>query len=758
MNHHPSEPLPNLTDTLPLSRDLASWAAALSTVRPEPPSRIPGYRIIDCLGDGAYGSVWRAVEENTGKQVAIKFYLHRRGVDWSLLNREVERLASLYTCRDIISLLQVGWDADPPYYVMEYLENGSLERLLKSGPIPASEAVRIMSGVAQALMAAHHAGILHCDLKPANVLLDGTMSPRLADFGQSRLSYEQNPALGTLFYMAPEQADLTAAPSSRWDVYGFGALFHELLTGLPPHNSSELSARIQAAEGLNERLSIYRSAIREAARPQSHRHVAGVDSALADIIDRCLDVDPDRRFPDAAAIVQALDSRRRRRVRRPLFILSVLVPVILAAVLAPIAFRAADDAVRTAELSLAGRALESDVVTARILAHSLGHDLLVRRRQLEQISEDSVLRSLLTQTESESDAPNPLLAKHLAAFRETARRWQADEPQFEESWFVTDEHGVQLWRDPPSSDSTGKNYRYRDYFHGLGKDFPPTDVPADVHPIREPHISIAYRSTVEEMYKVAVTVPIWSPDQKQVIGVLGRSLSLGRLLREYEPLLVEAAEEVQVTRVLSLVDARDGRLLDHPWMTPVRLKQLGEAAVDRIRVTDSQLKSLHKLQEIVQESGRHVGEVDTAQEYVDPVSVAVPGPEAAAYQGEWLAAFWPVGSTQWIAVVQERRSSALQPVRQIRDGLLKYGMYGSLAAIGLVLVMWGFVVRALVDRRVRRSRRFDRRPAGGTADSPARWSGPSDTGPSGTGPSGTGSSGSGSGVPPRPSSGSDSRG
>ncbi|NOX56162.1 MAG: serine/threonine protein kinase, partial [Planctomycetes bacterium] len=203
----------------------------------QPPTTVPGYTILRCLGRGAYGSVWLGYEEKTGKQVAIKFYLHRRGLDWTLLSREIEKLALLYTSRYIVRLLDVGWSSDPPYFVMEYLENGSLESLLQREPLEPQQAVRLVKSILHGLVHAHGCGILHCDLKPANVLLDAELEPRLCDFGQSRLSDQQDPALGTLFYMAPEQADLAAVPDARWDVYALGALFYHLLCGHPPYRT-----------------------------------------------------------------------------------------------------------------------------------------------------------------------------------------------------------------------------------------------------------------------------------------------------------------------------------------------------------------------------------------------------------------------------------------------------------------------------------------------------------------------------------------
>jgi serine/threonine protein kinase len=179
-------------------------AQQLSLQRSKPPAEVAGYDTERFLGAGAYGEVWVAVDHNTGRRVAIKFYTHRGGLDWSLLSREVEKLVFLSADRYVVQLLDVGWDADPPHYVMEYLEQGSLDdRIRSQGKLPVHEAVTIFRDVAIGLLHAHGKGVLHCDLKPANLLLDQDGKPRLADFGQSRLSHEQAPALGTLFYMAP---------------------------------------------------------------------------------------------------------------------------------------------------------------------------------------------------------------------------------------------------------------------------------------------------------------------------------------------------------------------------------------------------------------------------------------------------------------------------------------------------------------------------------------------------------------------------
>src|SRR6478672_5568253 len=162
-------------------RDRAA-ARDLSLRGVRPPVQVPGYEPERFLGYGAYGEVWVAVNRNSGRKVAIKFFTRRGGLDWASLAREVEKLRYLFSDRYVVQLFEVGWESDPPYYVMEYMEHGSLEDLLRSHPPTVHEAVALFREIGVALVHAHDKGILHCDLKPANILLDDDGKPRLADF------------------------------------------------------------------------------------------------------------------------------------------------------------------------------------------------------------------------------------------------------------------------------------------------------------------------------------------------------------------------------------------------------------------------------------------------------------------------------------------------------------------------------------------------------------------------------------------------
>ena len=318
--------------------------------------KVPGFSLIERLGEGAYGEVWLAREDKTGKLVAIKFYTHRRGLDWSLLNREVEKLALLYTSRNIVRLIDVGWQSDPPHYVMEYLERGSLETLLKEGRPEPEEAVRIIRSVCQALVHAHGRGVLHCDLKPANVLLDSDLEPRLCDFGQSRLSHEQNPALGTLFYMAPEQASLDSVPDARWDVYALGALLFQLLTGYPPYRTPKNETLLKDTTTLEVRLQTYREIVTTSPRPREHHRVAGADRRLVEIVDRCLHLDPERRYSNAQAVLDVLYIRERQRRVQPLVAMGGIGPAVILLAMFLFASRSIQSAVTTTSDNLTARA------------------------------------------------------------------------------------------------------------------------------------------------------------------------------------------------------------------------------------------------------------------------------------------------------------------------------------------------------------------------------------------------------------------
>jgi serine/threonine protein kinase len=354
----------------PKSDHEAPTIADIVSVAPrrQGPAEVPGYQLIECLGLGTYGEVWLGQEERTGIRVAIKFLNHDTGIEWQLIQAEVKQLALLHTDPGIVQLLDVELERRPPYYIMAFAEQGSLARRLEQGPLPLAEALDIFKQLAEALAYVHAKGVRHCDLKPGNVLLKARKRVLLADFGQSQLCGEATPALGTFFYMAPEQADLAKQiPDTRWDVYGLGAIFYAMLTGKPPREDDGVREELGRIKRLPERLAAYRAAVQRAPLPDKHRGVAGMDRHLADILDRCLEIDPVRRLRDAGAVLAALTRRERLQSQRPLLVFGFVAQILVCLLVGGMAFWGTQNAIRHAEEGLQAQ-LAQDAVVRRSMS------------------------------------------------------------------------------------------------------------------------------------------------------------------------------------------------------------------------------------------------------------------------------------------------------------------------------------------------------------------------------------------------------
>ena len=674
-----------------------------------PPTSIPGYTLLRFLGAGAYGEVWVARDDSTGRKVAIKFFLHKRSVDWSLISREVEKLVFLSADRFVVQVLDVGWEADPPFFVMEYLERGSLEEYLQDrGPLPVDEAVSLFRDVATGLSHAHSKGVLHCDLKPANLLLDQDGRPRLADFGQSRLASEQNPALGTLFYMAPEQADLNAVPDAGWDIYALGCLLHKMLMGDPPHRNQESLAELAKTESLANRLLRYRSLLETSPPPSAHRNLPGVDRPLAEILEKCVAVDPSKRFQHMLGVIGALADRDRRRIQRPLWLLGVVGPLLLLLTMGAFGYRLYEQAIkRSTQLATSG-AERSNLFAAQGVARNVASELEQRYRALHAASTDQAfledladfLRDPDVQTELEELAL-PVLArlpdredtgKELrAAFMARERRGQIA-GHLEQwlrnkrlptaaSWFVVSNNGTMLataFREPPTNPPEGENFAYRTYFHGGPDDLSPTD--RSTEPLREMCISAPFQSTASGTWKVALSTPI--EHQGNVLGVLAMTVTLGNFVQ-----LPGSDPEVECAL---LIEGRPGQkrgmVLQHPLFTQISEHGMKLPDLSKYRVD---LALLQDPQPVI---------------YQDPLSATEFG---QAYRGDWIMASEPVvmnrvGNDNTIAafdtglvlLVQKRRDATTRPVTQLGEALLRESLLALATVVGVVLSLWYVVVQS----------------------------------------------------------------
>lgn len=499
--------------------DLAR-AAQLSLEAGVPPSTVPGFRLVRQLGQGAFGQVWLAIDLNTRRTVAIKFYLHRGTVNLESLSREVNHLVNMSTGRHIVQVLSVGWDAKPPYYVMEYFENGSLDELCRQrGRLSVQETVSIFRELAEGLAFAHARGILHCDLKPGNVVMDHAWRPRLVDFGQGRMATDQTPSLGTLFYMAPEQANLNATPDVAWDIYALGAIAHTLLTGSPPFRSAEMIEALDSANHLPDRLELYQQKIRRSPPSRDHYRSRGVDKALGLIIDRCIAVDPTRRFQTVQQVIDALDGRQAARARRPVLLLGIVGPLLLLMLTLFFSLRSISFATQESLNSVTMRSLESNRYAASYVARTLESELEAIFRIVEAEARRVTLREQLHQlvqanqstlTKSGSDGLSP---EEVQAFQATQSRQQLDqylEQRLEtlaateisgnaaaiyNTLIVTEAGGTIVGiafssEDEQSATSpVGGNYAFRSYYNGLRADGSPGQPVGTYAPICQTHLS-----------------------------------------------------------------------------------------------------------------------------------------------------------------------------------------------------------------------------------------------------------------------------
>jgi eukaryotic-like serine/threonine-protein kinase len=286
-------------------------AAAVAHLRPG--DRLGAFEVLGLIGSGGMGEVYRARDTRLDREVAIKVLSSDVGRDRygrERLEREARAIAKLTHPR-ISTLHDVGsariGGADATYLVMELVDGETLAARLRRGPLPRDQALSVAIDVAEALVAAHAAGIVHRDLKPANVMLTRS-GAKLLDFGIARPRSErvggdpqtatsERPAemksafAGTPAYMAPEQLS-GASADVRSDLFAFGAMLYELISGRRPFEADSLPELVAAI-------------LQHEATPLSTQ-VRGVPPALDRLVATCLAKDPDERWQTAKDLLREL--------------------------------------------------------------------------------------------------------------------------------------------------------------------------------------------------------------------------------------------------------------------------------------------------------------------------------------------------------------------------------------------------------------------------------------------------------------------
>jgi serine/threonine-protein kinase len=287
------------------SGDTSAPGMALPPQVPEQPSHIGPYEILENVGRGGMGIVYKARDPRLERVVALKVLPSSAigRAQRSRFQREALAVARLQHPH-IVQIYDIGEQEGFTYVALEFAGGGSLAQRLRQGTPSPRDAAELVARLARAVQHAHEQGVLHRDLKPSNVLLTPEGQPKIADFGLAKLRVRSNEEdaimthsgmiLGTPSYMSPEHgAGHTKAIGPAADVYGLGAILYELLTGRPPFRGT--SAYATLSQIANE----------EVVSP--HALNPAVDRDLSTISLKCLEKDPRNRYPSAQALAEDLE-------------------------------------------------------------------------------------------------------------------------------------------------------------------------------------------------------------------------------------------------------------------------------------------------------------------------------------------------------------------------------------------------------------------------------------------------------------------
>ncbi|HEY6864586.1 MAG TPA: protein kinase, partial [Burkholderiales bacterium] len=274
------------------------------TPHSDTPLSVRGYKVLSKIGQGGSSSVHLAERESDRRQVVLKILNLSLGSYDALLQRFIQEfdIISAIDHPNVVKIYDRGFSEDLAYIAMEYFPGGTLSDIILRGLTP-RQALSLLAQAAAGLREIHNHGIVHRDVKPANLMAraDGTIA--LVDFGiakrlgQNAGSTLHGEVFGTPYYISPEQTEARPV-TARSDLYSLGVIFHEMLTRRRPFE----------ADGVAEVLALHT----RAPRPKLPQQLA----EYQDLLDRMLAVDPERRYPSADALLHAIDEVWTRQAVR----------------------------------------------------------------------------------------------------------------------------------------------------------------------------------------------------------------------------------------------------------------------------------------------------------------------------------------------------------------------------------------------------------------------------------------------------------
>ncbi len=270
----------------------------------KPLPKIGSYRLIQPLGTGGMSSVFRAIHEESGHEVALKILPRNLAKNSTLLQRFLREAKSAESLEhpNIVAIFDRGIDQGKHYLVLEYVPGGDLHDYVRdNGPLGIADTVSIIRGVAEGLRYAATQGLIHRDIKPANLLRTPDGQVKIIDLGLALQSENEDErvtregtTVGTVDYMSPEQARDSRATTIKSDIYSLGCTMFYLVTGSPPFRGGNI------ADKLTKHCTLPPPDPREL-RP-------AIPLPLARLVQRMMAKKPDNRFADYDELIAALDA------------------------------------------------------------------------------------------------------------------------------------------------------------------------------------------------------------------------------------------------------------------------------------------------------------------------------------------------------------------------------------------------------------------------------------------------------------------
>jgi len=689
---------------------------------------VPGYKLLHKIGRGAYGTVWEAqsIDSDIG-QVAIKFFSCSR---WEPMHREVSRISRLEGCTGVMSFKHYAdKKADPPYYVMPFARNGSLADLIKNrGTMTVDESLDMFQRIVQTMAFVHTKGVIHCDLKPANILLNESNEPLVADFGQALLGSQESGAFGTLFYMPPDQAAPNQSlPDATWDVYALGAILFEMLTGSRPRASAETVARLSTIKDVRDRLNAYRTALaemprvnlRQAVQATAPANARKVDSSLSDIVERCLSVDPAKRPRSAADLLDMLRHRNHWLRRRSSLVGAAVVTVLFIGLMAGLGIYLAnqlfdqrrDDADRQAQATLnriahiAGQLIEEKLHDRVQFVVSTVEDAEVGD-QVEDCDMMAALQGARDKLKQMPEIHDPILEN-----RDIFNDWLKSKT-LKMPWYFSDKNargmaliavvdgnrGYWLGRLEPNGKpftrsfwSRGENFfrrnwAFRDYFNGKQNYFAEEGKHIGHEPIDRVHISQVFRSRTHDSWRIDVSAPIHDKDGK-IVAILTVNIDvhkdLLRWLTSDKETNTAGDNTLAGQEKIILVNER-GCWATHP-VAERRPEDFDNKDPDPVYKNEDWFHASHR----------------GAKLYRDPFN-------DETRSEEYYLSYVPLhpfevvtkdandpDPRRWVLGVQMRKSDVEEPLRIMRQKIYRIGVVTAILIGGMVTALWIWWIRTL---------------------------------------------------------------